>query len=123
MIPHDWMAHMERKRCELGNAGHEMDDETFFSHDIASLPQDKYHLTIHTLMAKIREDYLMIEEAETLLDDKYEAMKEVQGWTEEGEELALLAGKTQFKKTFKGQCGCCSKYGIKAADCCERNQV
>ena len=25
----DWMAHMERKRNELENAGHEMDDETF----------------------------------------------------------------------------------------------
>ena len=29
MKPQDWMAHMERKRNELENAGHEMDDETF----------------------------------------------------------------------------------------------
>ena len=62
----------------------------------------------------------MIEEAETLLDDKYEAMREVQGWTEDGDELALLVGKPHFKKTFKGQCGYCGKYGQKAADCHER---
>ena len=29
MKPQDWMAHMERKRNELENAGNEMDDETF----------------------------------------------------------------------------------------------
>ena len=34
-------------------------------------------------------------------------MKEVPGWTEEGDELALLVGGPQFKKTFKGQCGYC----------------
>ena len=32
----------------------------------------------------------MIEEAENLLDDKFEAMKELNGWNEEGEEHALL---------------------------------
>ena len=41
-------------------------------------------------------------------------MKEFQGWTEEGDELALLVGKAHYKKTFKGQCG---KYGHKVADC------
>ena len=55
-----------------------------------------------------------------MLDDKYEAMKEVQGWTEDGDELALLVGKPYFKKTFKGQCGYFGKYGHKAADCHER---
>ena len=54
------------------------------------------------------------------MDDKYEAMKKVQRWTEDGDELVLLVGKPHFKKTFKGQCGYCSKYGHNAADCCER---
>ena len=27
----DWMAHIERKRTELENAGHVMDDETLFN--------------------------------------------------------------------------------------------
>ena len=105
MKPQGWMAHMERKRNELENAGHEMDDETVLTHVMASLPQEEYQATILTLKAKLREDNPTIEEAETLLDDKYEAMKEVQGWTEEGDELALLVDKPHFKKTFKGQSG------------------
>ena len=103
MKPQDWMAHKERKRNELETAGHEMDDETFLTHVIESLPQEDYQATILTLKAKLREDDLMIEEAETSLDDKYEAMKEVQGWTDDGDELALLVGRPHFKKTFKGQ--------------------
>ena len=87
---------------------------------MASLLQEEYQDTILTLKAKLREDDLTIEEAETLLDDKYEAMKEVQGWTEDRDELVVLVGKLLFKKTFKGQCGYCGKYGHKAADCCER---
>ena len=94
-----------------------MDDETFLTHVMASLPQEEYQATICTMKAKLRESELMIEEAETLLDDKYEAMKEVQGWTEDGDELALLVGNPHYKKTFKGQCGYCGKYGHKAADC------
>ena len=43
---------------------------------MASLPQEEYQTTILTLKAKLRDDDLTIEEAETLLDDKYEAMKE-----------------------------------------------
>ena len=120
MKPQDWLAYMEKKRNELENAGHEMDDETFFTHVMASLPQEEYQATILTLKAKLRNGDLTIEEAETLLDDKYEAMKEVQGWTEEGDELALLVGKPCYKKTFKGQCGYCGKYGHKAGDCHER---
>ena len=110
---------MERKN-ELENAGHEMDDETFLTHVMTSLPQEENQATIHTLKAKLREDHLTIEEAETLLDDKYKAMKEVQGWSEDGDELALLVGKPHFKRTIKGQCGYCGKYGHKAVDCCER---
>ena len=94
-----------------------MDDETFLTHVMASLPQEEYQDTILTLKAKLREDNLMIE---TLLDDKYEAMKEVQGWIEDGDQLALLVGKPHFKKTFKGQCGYYDKYGHIAADCHER---
>ena len=39
---------------------------------MASLPQEEYQATILTIQAKLREDDLTIEEAETLLDDKYE---------------------------------------------------
>ena len=72
------------------------------------------------LKAKLREETFSTEEAVTLLDDKYEAMKDINGWTEEGDELSLLIGKPHFKKTFKGQWGYSGKYGHKAADCHER---
>ena len=78
-----------------------MDDETVLTHVMASLPQEEYQATILTLQAKLSKDDLMIEEAETLLDDRYEAMKEVQGWTEGGDELALLVGKPHFQKHSK----------------------
>ena len=120
MIPQDWLAHMEKKRNELENAGHNMDDETFLTHVMASLPQEEYQATFLTQKAKLRNEDLTIEEEETLLDDKYEVKKEVQGWIEEGDELALPVGKPHYKKPFKGQCGYCGKYGHKAADCNER---
>ena len=69
---------MERKINELENAGHKMDHETFLTHVMAFIPQEEYQDTILTLKTKLREDDLSIEEAETLLDDKYNAMKEVQ---------------------------------------------
>ena len=80
MKPQDWMACMERKRNELENIGHKKDDETFLTYVMASLPQEEYKETILTLKAELRDDDLIIEEAETLLDNKYEALKEVQGW-------------------------------------------
>ena len=92
------------KQCELENAGNELDDETFITYVIASLPQEEYQATILTLKAKLSEYTLSIKEAETLLNDKYEAMKEINGWTDKGDELALFVCKPHFKKTFKGQC-------------------
>ena len=52
----DWMAHMERNRNELENAGHEMDNETFLTHIMVSLPQEKYQAAILTLKANLRDD-------------------------------------------------------------------
>ena len=43
-----------------------MDDESFLTHVMASLPQEEYQATILTLKAKLRESELMIEEAENL---------------------------------------------------------
>ena len=79
-----------------------MDDETFLTYVLASIPQEEYQATIITLKAQLWDGMLSIDDAETLLDDKYEAMKEINGSTDEGDELALLVGKPHFKKTFKG---------------------
>ena len=65
MKPEDWMAYMETKRNGLENTGHEMDDKTFLTHVMVSLPQKEYHDTILTLKAKL----ITIEKAETLMDE------------------------------------------------------
>ena len=44
---------MHAKKKELENAGHEMDDESFLTHAMASLPQEEYHDMILTLKAKL----------------------------------------------------------------------
>ena len=113
MKPQDWLAHMEKKLNEFKHAGHEMDDESFLTYVMPSLPQVEYQTTVLTLRAKLSKDKLSIEEAETLLDDKYEAMKEISGWTEEGDELVLVIGKPHLKKTVKGQCCFGSNMGLK----------
>ena len=38
----DWLTFMEKKRAELMNTGHSMDDETFITHLLNSLPQSEY---------------------------------------------------------------------------------
>ena len=40
--PMDLLAFMEKKRNELANTGHIMDDETFITHILISLPQAEY---------------------------------------------------------------------------------
>ena len=54
------------------------------------------------MKAKLREDNLTIEVAETLLEDKYKAMKEVQGWTEDGMSLHCLLASHISRKQSKG---------------------
>ena len=40
--PMDWLAFMETKRTELANTGHIMDEETFITHLLNSLPKAEY---------------------------------------------------------------------------------
>ena len=64
---------------------------------------------ILVLENKLRGGTLTIEEAENLLDDKFEGMNELSGGNEKGEENALVVWKLQLKKTFIGKCGYCGK--------------
>ena len=50
----DWLEFMEMKRTELVNTGHVMDDETFNTHLLNSLPQAEYEGTILTIKEKLR---------------------------------------------------------------------
>ena len=118
--PMDWITFMEKKRAELMNTGHIMDDETFITHLLNSLPQSEYEGAILVIKDKLRKVTVEIPEIEQVLEDKYLAMKQAKGWEEEEDDYALFASpsnKKGPKKAFKGCCGYCGEFGHKAADC------
>ena len=81
--PMDWITFMEKKRAELMNTGHIMDDETFITHLLNSLPQTEYEGAILVIKDKLRKGSVEIPEIEQVLEDKYQAMKHAKGWEEE----------------------------------------
>ena len=118
--PMDWLTFMEKKQAELMNTGHIMDDETFITHLLNSLPQTEYEGAILVIKDKLRKGPVELPEIEQVLEDKYQAMKHAKGWEEEEDDYALFASpsnKKGPKKAFKGHCGYCGEFGHKAADC------
>ena len=102
------------------NTGHIMDDETFITHLLNSLPQTEYEGAILVIKDKLRKGTVEIPEIEQVLEDKYLAMKHAKVWEEEEDDYALFASpsnKEGPKKAFKGCCGYCGEFGHKAADC------
>ena len=88
--PMDWLAFLERKRTELANTGHIMDDETFITHLLNSLPQAEYEGAILAIKEKLRRSSCDLAEIEQLLEDKYQSMKYVKGWEEEKTTMCCL---------------------------------
>ena len=118
--PMDWIAFMEKKRNELANAGHIMDDETFITHLLNSLPQVEYKGVILVIKERLRGSTCDLAQVEQHLKDKYLSMKFVKGWEEEEDDYAMFtspAKKKGQKKRFKGRCGYCGEIGHKAASC------
>ena len=118
--PMDWITFMEKKRAELMNTGHIMDDETFITHLLNSLPQSEYEGAVLMIKDKLRKGPVELPEIEQVLEDKYQAMKHAKGWEEEEDDYALFASPSNRKgprKVFKGRCGYCGEFGHKAADC------
>ena len=116
----DWLTFMEKKQAELMNTGHIMDDETFITHLLNSLPQSEYEGAILVIQDKLRKGPVDLPENEQVLEDKYQAMKHAKGWEEEEDDYALFASpsnKKKPKKAFKGHCGYCGEFGYKAANC------
>ena len=64
VMPQEWLAYMEKKKNDLTNAGYTMDDETYMTYVLETLPQDKYQTMILVLKHTLRKCILMIEEAE-----------------------------------------------------------
>ena len=97
-----------------------MDDETFITHLLNSLPQAEYEGAILAIKEKLRRSSYDLTEIEQLLEDKYQSMKYVKGWGEEEDDYALCsspAKKKGHKKPFKGRCGYCGEFGHKAVNC------
>ena len=69
--PMDWLAFMEKKRNELANTGHIMDDETFITHLLNSLPQAEYKGAILVIKERLRGSTCDLAQVEQLLEDKY----------------------------------------------------
>ena len=87
----DWITFMEKKRAELMNTGHIMNDETFITHLLNSLPQAEYEGAILVIKDKLRKGPVEIPEIEQVREDKYQAMKQTKGWEEEEDDYALFA--------------------------------
>ena len=95
--PMDWLAFMEKKRNELANTGHIMDDETFITHLLNSLPQAEYEGAILVIKERLRGSTCDLAQVEQLLEDKYLSMKYVKGWEEEEDDYALFASPAKKK--------------------------
>ena len=118
--PMDWLAFMEKKRNELANTGHIMDDDTFITHLLNSLPQAESEGVILVIKERLRGGTCDLAQVEQLLEDKYLSMKFVKGWEEEDDDYALFASpakKKGQKKQFKGRYDYCGEIGHKAANC------
>ena len=116
----DCLAFIEKKRTELANTGHILDNETFSTHLLNSLSHTEYKGAILAIKEKLIRNSHGLAEIEQLLEDKYQSMKYVKGWEEEEGDYALFASpakKKGHKKQFKGQCGYCGEFGHKAANC------
>ena len=116
----DWLTFMEKKQAELMNTGHIMDDKTFITHLLNSLPQSEYEGAILVIKDKFRKGPVDLPEIEQVLEDKYQAMKHAKSWEEEEDDYALFASpsnKIKPKRAFKGHCGYCGEFGHKAANC------
>ena len=79
------------------NTGHIMDDETFITHLLNSLPQSEYKGTILVIKDKHRKGPVDLPEIEQDLEDKYQAMKHAKAWEEEEDNYALFASPSNKK--------------------------
>ena len=79
------------------NTGHHMDDETFITHLLNSLPQSEYEGARLVIKDKLRKGPVELPEIEQVLEDKYQAMKTSKGWEEEEDDYALFASPSNKK--------------------------
>ena len=94
----DWLVFLERKRTELANTGHIVDDEMFITHLLNSLPQAECEGAILAIKERLRRRSTYdLAEIEQILEGKYQSMKYVKGWEEEEDDYALVASPANKK--------------------------
>ena len=101
--PMDCLAFLEKKRTELVNTGHIMDDETFITHLLNSLPQTECEGAILAIKERLRRSSYDLAQIEQILEDKYQSMKYVKSWEEEEDDYALFASPANKKGHKKVQ--------------------
>ena len=97
-----------------------MDDDTFITHRLNSLPQAEYEGAILAIKKRLRRGSFHLPEIEQILEDKYQSMKYIKGWDEEEDYYVLFVSPTNkkgHKKQFKRRCGYCGEFEHKAANC------
>ena len=98
--PMDWLAFMEKNRTELSYTVHIMDDDTFITHILNSLPQKEYEGAILVIKERLRRSSVDLLEMEQILEDKNQSMKHVKGWEEEEDDYVLFTSQNN-KKVIK----------------------
>ena len=78
-----------------------MDEETFITHLLNSLPQAEYEGAILVIKERLRSRSCNLADVEQLLEDKYLSMKYVKGWEEEEADYALFASPAKKERTQK----------------------
>ena len=109
---------MEKKRAELMTTGHIMNDETFITHLLNSLPQAEYEGAILVIKDKLRKGPVEIPEIEQVLEVKYQAMKQTKSWEEEEDDYALFASPLNKKGPRKP-----SKDGVGTVESLDTKQL
>ena len=74
-----------------------MDDETFITHLLNSLPQAEYEGAILVIKERLRGSICNLAQVEQRLEDKYLSMKYVMGCEEEEDDYALFASAAKKK--------------------------
>ena len=74
-----------------------MDNETFITHLLNSLPQVEYEGANLVIKERLRGSTSDLAQVEQLLEDKYLSMKYVRGWEEEEDNYALFSSPAKKK--------------------------
>ena len=86
----DWLAFLEKKRNELANTGHIMDEEMFIIQLLNSLPQAEYEGAILVIKERLRSRSCNLAEVEQLLEDKISVHEVCQGLGGRGRRLCIV---------------------------------